>query len=130
MQYLQKLFAEQIRVKMEKKVLIIGKEVAIDNVLQSILKDELTCKVDIYYPTNGIENYIQFYNPSLIIATSGHLESLVKEIKTDKKLKNIPVFLLSGFYSEEDYLNTAADDFMSKPVDIRIFIAKVKRFLR
>jgi len=60
---------------------------------------------------------------------SGHQESFIRELKTDEKLKNIPVLLLSGFYSREDFLATAADDYMSKPIDIEIFIAKVKRLL-
>lgn len=114
---------------MEKKVLIIGREASVDNPLQAILKEEISGKIEIYHPTTGFINYIQFFNPALIIVTSGRHESLVKEIKTDQQLKNIPVFLLSGIHSEEDFFNTAADDFMSKPIHLNAFIAKVKRFL-
>ena len=115
---------------MEKKILLIGREAPQAEVYQSILRDEVSSKVNVIYLNNAFENYIQYYNPDLIIATSGYHEPLIKDMKADKKLKHIPILLLSGFYTEEDFLNTAADDFMSKPIDIGIFIAKVKRLLR
>lgn len=112
-----------------KKILIIGDEAAVDNVLRSILNDEIQCKINIYYHTDDYINYILNYNPTLIIATSGHQESIIQEIKSDKKLKTIPIFLLSGYYSKEDVLASAADEFQSKPIDIEIFLKKVKKYI-
>lgn len=112
-----------------KKILIIGDEASVDNVLRSILNDEIQCKIDIYYHKDDYINYILNYNPTLIIATSGHQESIIQEIKRDKKLKTIPIFLLSGYYSKEDVLASEADEFQSKPVDVGIFLKKVKKYI-
>ncbi len=112
-----------------KKILIIGHEVPFENIIQNILNDEIQCKIAIYYPGYNFLNYIQEYSPSLIIATSGSQESLIQEIKKDKKLKNIPIFLLSGYYDKEDVLASVADEFQSKPADIEVFLEKVKKYI-
>lgn len=112
-----------------KKILIIGHEVPFENTIQSIINDVIQCKITIYYPSYNFINYIQEYNPTLIIATSGSQESLIQEIKKDNKLKNIPIFLLSGYYDKEDVLASAADEFQSKPADIEIFLEKVKKYI-
>lgn len=112
-----------------KKILIIGDKVAVDNVLRSILTDEIECMIDIYYLTADFLNYILKYDPALIIATSGHQESIIQEIKRDKKLKTIPIFLLSGYYDQEDIWASVADEFQSKPVEIPIFLETVKKYI-
>ncbi|MDY5578160.1 MAG: response regulator transcription factor [Lachnospiraceae bacterium] len=59
--------------------------------------------------------------------------SVLKKIRSDKKLKKIPVILLTAKGSEYDKvigLDAGADDYISKPFGMMELIARVKAMLR
>lgn len=52
-----------------------------------------------------------------------------KQIKSDIKTRTIPVLMITSLREEKDKLNaieSGADDFMTKPVDIKILRSRVK----
>ena len=54
--------------------------------------------------------------------------SVLKELKKDKKLKDIPV--ITSVLNEESMANSlGADDYMKKPIDRTFFINIVKRYI-
>lgn len=114
---------------MDKKILIIGSELAVDNVIKAILYDEFLCNIEIFYPDDTTENYIKQYAPDLLIVTSGHLEHLIRKVKQNHYLKKLPIILLSGYYTNDDVLASASDDFLSKPVNIPLLLVKVSKYI-
>jgi CheY-like chemotaxis protein len=53
-------------------------------------------------------------------------------MKTIKKGKNIPVIAVTGFSTEGDrqnFLNEGFDDFISKPIEIKLLIEKIQKLL-
>ena len=55
--------------------------------------------------------------------------SVLKEIKNDKKLKNIPVVITSVLNEESLASSLGADDYMKKPIDRTFFLNIVKRYI-
>ncbi len=59
--------------------------------------------------------------------------SILKKIRSDKKLENIPVIMLTAKSSEVDILkgfNYGADDYIVKPFSVLELVARVKVFLK
>ena len=55
--------------------------------------------------------------------------SVLKELKKDKKLKNIPVVITSVLNEESLASSLGADDYMKKPIDRTFFLNIVKRYI-
>ena len=55
--------------------------------------------------------------------------SVLKELKKDKKLKNIPVVITSVLNEESLASSLGADDYMKKPIDRAFFLNIVKRYI-
>ena len=55
--------------------------------------------------------------------------SVLKELKKDKKLKDIPVVITSVLNEESMANSLGADDYMKKPIDRTFFINIVKRYI-
>lgn len=113
----------------DKKILLIGDHIALDNTLQLIMQDEYQCEVKINYPPTCDNNYVHDYKPTVIIASGSHFGSFVNDLKSDHRTKEIPIIMLSHSYPGEYFLNIAADDFMSKPLNLTILLEKVKNHL-
>lgn len=57
---------------------------------------------------------------------------LTKRLKADPHLKNIPVVAVTAFAmkgDEEKILSGGCDAYLSKPIDISVFLETIKRFL-
>lgn len=57
---------------------------------------------------------------------------LTKRLKADRHLKSIPVIAVTAFAmkgDEEKILSGGCDAYLSKPIDISVFLATIKRFL-
>ena len=55
--------------------------------------------------------------------------SVLKELKKDKKLRNIPVVITSVLNEESLASSLGADDYMKKPIDRTFFLNIVKRYI-
>lgn len=58
---------------------------------------------------------------------------VIKKIKTDKKLKHIPILAVTAYAmkdDEEKIKEAGCEDYLSKPIDIASFIEKVKRYVQ
>lgn len=81
---------------------------------------------------------IEAITPSLIILDlmlSGiNGFELTRILKKDKKTKNIPIILMSAKFTDTQSivtgLSSGADDFLAKPFDIDVLVARVKAILR
>lgn len=113
----------------DKKILLIGDDISVDKILQSILQEEYQCEVKINYPPDCDNNYVQDYNPTVIIASGRRYGDFVNDLKSDLRSKDIPIIMMSYSYPGEYFLNIAADDFMSKPLNLTILLEKVKNYL-
>lgn len=113
----------------DKQVIIIGYEPSVDNIFKSILRDEVRCKVEIVdYVNNLIEKVLEF-QPNLILITTFRHTKLINIFKNDPDLESVPIILLSGAATIDEFRASGADDFLSKPVDVNQLFNKVKYFL-
>lgn len=113
----------------DKQVIIIGYEPSVDNIFKSILRDEARCKVEIVdYVNNLIEKVLEF-QPNLILITTFRHTKLINIFKNDPDLESVPIILLSGAATIDEFRASGADDFLSKPVDVNQLFNKVKYFL-
>lgn len=113
----------------DKKILLIGDHIALDHMLQLIMQDEYKCEAKINYPPNCDINYVHDYKPTVIIASGRRYGDFVNDLKSDLRTKGIPIIMMSFSYPGEYFLNIAADDFMSKPLNLELFLEKVKNYL-
>lgn len=113
----------------DKQIIIIGYEPSVDNIFKSILRDEARCKVEIVdYVNNLIEKVLEF-QPNLILITTFRHTKLINIFKNDPDLESVPIILLSGAATIDEFRASGADDFLSKPVDVNQLFNKVKYFL-
>jgi two-component system cell cycle response regulator len=89
---------------------------------------------EVYKTNNGREalEYLNDHAPSIIISDiimpemNGY--EFCKKIKSDERLKNIPIVLLTTLSEPEDVikgLESGADNFMTKPYDEQTLIARI-----
>lgn len=113
----------------DKQIIIIGYEPSVDNIFKSILRDEVRCKVEIVdYVNNLIEKVLEF-QPNLILITTFRHTKLINIFKNDPDLESVPIILLSGAATIDEFRASGADYFLSKPVDVNQLFNKVKYFL-
>lgn len=119
-----------------KKILIIDDEIHIVELLRFNLENN-GYKVD--YSYDGFDGYLKTkeFQPDLILLDwmlpniSGI--DLLKKIRSDESLEQIPVIMLTAKNMEEDKLEglqDGADDYITKPFSVREVLARVKANLR
>lgn len=119
-----------------KKILIIDDEIHIVELLKFNLENN-GYKVD--YSYDGFDGYLKTkeFNPDLIILDwmlpniTGI--DLLKKIRSDVKLEQIPVIMLTAKNMEEDKLeglHEGADDYITKPFSIKEVLARISSVLR
>ncbi len=119
-----------------KKILIIDDEIHIVELLKFNLENN-GYKVD--YSYDGFDGYLKTkeFNPDLIILDwmlpniTGI--DLLKKIRSDAKLEQIPVIMLTAKNMEEDKLeglHEGADDYITKPFSIKEVLARISSVLR
>lgn len=104
-------------------------EMAMPDIIGNILSDEINSNHKILLTEENSQQEAEYYEPNLIIITSWHRANLIPIFKAYEKTKNIPVILLSGALSQEEGESYFPDAFLSKPVDIKIFLSTVKDIL-
>ena len=119
---------------MKKKILIAEDDRAILEVVKIILENEGYTTVS----TDREETIFKIANtdaPHLILLDiwlSGHDGGkIAKELKTNKKTKNIPVVMLSAnTETEKITIESGADGFLLKPFDIDDLLQIVRKHIR
>ena len=119
-----------------KKILIIDDEIHIVELLKFNLENN-GYKVD--YSYDGFDGYLKTkeFQPDLILLDwmlpniSGI--DLIKKIRSDETLEQIPVIMLTAKNMEEDKLEgleDGADDYITKPFSVREVLARITSVLR
>lgn len=119
-----------------KKILIIDDEIHIVELLKFNLENN-EYKVD--YSYDGFDGYLKTkeFQPDLILLDwmlpniSGI--DLLKKIRSDETLEQIPVIMLTAKNMEEDKLEgleDGADDYITKPFSVREVLARITSVLR
>ena len=108
-----------------------------DDEYRSCIKENLESSFVIFEAANGQIGWQRALalNPHIIISdvdmpVMGGIE-LSKKLSSDNRTSHIPVLLLAGLASEQDYLNglkAGAVDYITKPVNFRILAEKVKNW--
>ena len=122
-----------------KKLIVIEYDPDVISVIRDIFETE--CKASnisaefFSSSTQGLKRITEIF-PDLIIIDlmmpnlSGF--EIVKHIRADKKLKDIPIFVITGYDSpkvRQEIFSYGIDDYIPKPFDIKVFVDKVKRIL-
>ena len=119
-----------------KKILIIDDEIHIVELLKFNLENN-GYKVD--YSYDGFDGYLKTkeFQPDLILLDwmlpniSGI--DLLKKIRSDETLEQIPVIMLTAINMEEDKLEGleyGADDYITKPFSVKEVLARITSVLR
>ena len=119
-----------------KKILIIDDEIHIVELLRFNLENN-GYKVD--YSYDGFDGYLKTkeFQPDLILLDwmlpniSGI--DLLKKIRSDESLEQIPVIMLTAKNMEEDKLEglqDGADDYITKPFSVKEVLARITSVLR
>ena len=102
------------------------------------LKENLRLQYKVFEATNGLEGWQKALSvhPSLIVSDINmpYMDGiqLCKKIKEDKRTGHIPVILLTALTDEKNQiqgLKTGANDYITKPFNFEVLIAKVKNIL-
>lgn len=121
---------------MKAKILAIDDEIHIIELLRFNLE---TNNYEVDFAYDGIDGYIKAkeVKPDLILLDwmlpniSGI--DILKKIRSDKNLKNIPVIMLTAKNMESDKvegLEIGADDYITKPFSIKELLARISSVLR
>lgn len=119
-----------------KRILIVDDDRLICSTVKDILENE---GYEIILAFNSDEAIAKSTDiiPDLIILdlnipTAGGIE-VCKILRKEKKTKAIPIIILTGYKDEENKLlglGVGADDYITKPFQIKEFITRVKTVLR
>ncbi|WP_291259224.1 response regulator transcription factor [Fusobacterium sp.] len=118
---------------MKKSILIIEDEKSLVNVLQDNFKQEGFSVVVAY---NGEEGMEKFYleNPHLILLDINLPKKTGWEVcKEIRKVSMLPILMMTARDSDEDEyrgLDLGADDYITKPFNLKILTLKVKKLLK
>lgn len=117
----------------QKKIFIVDDEPDILEFLQVILEEE-GYMVVMAVKSDFLENLHNGGLPHLILLdmllSGKDGREIVKHLKSQEETKHIPVIMFSAHPSaEETALSAGADDFLAKPFDIDVLLAKITRFL-
>lgn len=121
---------------MHKKIILIVDD---DQSFIDCLRTVLTSlgKIETANTIAEAEKYIADNKPNIILLDN-HLPDglgikLLKKLKSRHEMKNIPIILITASSdpdNEEDALNVGANDYMQKPINLKITYLKVRNALR
>ncbi|MFB9052734.1 two-component regulator propeller domain-containing protein [Formosa undariae] len=106
--------------------------------LRSMIKDELKDEFNIIEATNGTEGYDTILREKPLLIISDILMpiedgiSMLRRVKANRTISNIPIFMLTAKNSEEtkiECLSLGADDYIEKPFSLEFVKWKVKNAL-
>lgn len=122
---------------MKEKILVVDDDRAICEVVKDTLEIEGFSVITARGSDNAIEKIEQIH-PMIIIldlnlpGINGF--ELTRILKKDIKTKNIPIILISAKFTDTQSivtgLSSGADDYIAKPFDIDVLVARVKAILR
>ena len=115
---------------MNTKVLVIDDEKHIVELLKFNLE---TMDYDVYSSYDGFDGFIKAKEILDWMLPNISGIDLLKKIRSDKDLKNIPVIMLTAKNIENDKidgLNAGADDYITKPFSIKELLARSNSVLR
>lgn len=121
---------------MNTKVLVIDDEIHIVELLKFNLE---TSNYEVHYSYDGFDGFVKAkeVKPDLILLDwmlpniSGI--DVLRKIRSDESLKNIPVIMLTAKNMENDKvegLEVGADDYITKPFSIKELLARISSVLR
>jgi len=120
----------------KKKILIVDDEMDIVETLSMALEKE---GYECMTANNGIDalNMARAENPNIILLDimlpkmNGY--KVARLLKFDEKYKHIPVIMLTARSQETDRIQgieTGADDYLTKPFDLKTLISMIKNHIR
>jgi len=118
---------------MKRKILIVDDNPHILEAIAFVLETE-NYNVETVNKSEGVEETIKKYRPDLILLDlllSGRTgEEITKVLKMDKKMKNIPIIIISAHPTASKIAKDAgADGFIAKPFDINLLLEQIQNFL-
>ena len=118
---------------MKRKILIIEDEKPLAQVLEDTFSQEEFEIIKAFDGENGVD---KFYNekPDLILLDINLPKKLGWEVcKEIRETSNIPIIMMTARDSDSDEYNglsIGADDYITKPFNLRILLLKVKKLLK
>jgi DNA-binding response OmpR family regulator len=119
--------------KQAKRILVVDDEADILTFLRVILEDE---GYEVVTSDKGeyLEQIHRYGLPHLILVdvllSGKDGREIVRHLKSQKETKHIPIIMFSAHPSAEETARQAgADDFLAKPFEIDVLLAKIVRFL-
>lgn len=118
---------------MKRKILIIEDEKSLAQVLEDTFSQEGFEIIKAFDGENGVD---KFYNekPDLILLDINLPKKLGWEVcKEIRKTSNIPIIMMTARDSDSDEYNglsIGADDYITKPFNLKILLLKVKKLLK
>ncbi|WP_349763552.1 response regulator transcription factor [Fusobacterium sp. SYSU M8D902] len=118
---------------MKRKILIIEDEKSLVNVLQDNFKQEGFSVVVAYNGEEGIEKFY-LESPQLVLLDINLPKKTGWEVcKEIRKVSTLPILMMTARDSDEDEyrgLDLGADDYITKPFNLKILTLKVKKLLK
>lgn len=118
---------------MKRKILIIEDEKSLAQVLEDTFSQEGFEIIKAFDGENGVD---KFYNekPDLILLDINLPKKLGWEVcKEIRETSNIPIIMMTAMDSDSDEYNglsIGADDYITKPFNLKILLLKVKKLLK
>lgn len=118
---------------MKRKILIIEDEKSLAQVLEDTFSQEGFEIIKAFDGENGVD---KFYNekPDLILLDINLPKKLGWEVcKEIRETSNIPIIMMTARDSDSDEYNglsIGADDYITKPFNLKILLLKVKKLLK
>jgi DNA-binding response OmpR family regulator len=116
-----------------KKILVIDDDI---NLCQLIKYTFMGLGAEVYTAVNGQEGIRQFFNhrPDLVLLDIRMpIMDGWETCKEIRKLSHVPIIMLTTFHRDDEVvrgLNLGADDYVSKPFDSKVLIARTMAALR
>ncbi len=118
------------------KILVVDDSLITRKVLCNALESENYLASQAGHGKEGLERALKD-KPDLIVTDYQMPEmdgiALIKALKSNKATVGIPIIMLTAVddvESEVEVFDAGADDYLTKPVDVKRFLARVKRFAR
>ena len=118
------------------KILLFGDAILTSRILGKVLKRRNYFFKRITEPSN-ILNDISLFNPKIVILdySSDEIDciKLCRKVKFSKSIEHIPVIVIGKHVGSSShaikFLEAGADDYVSKPLNIPLFLARLKVIL-
>jgi DNA-binding response OmpR family regulator len=121
---------------MTPRILVVDDEASIRSLLTRVLSKEGFNVITATTGQEGLDAAAQ-HRPELIVLDLNlpdlYGEDVCKKIRQNSSIENVPVLILTGKNSEglpARCLDGGADDYLSKPFDIKEFLARLRALMR